>query len=224
MILKAIGKCIDTLPIRDLLSQEEAMADAVTFEIDRFHNDEDLAEFAFWMRGVTESGGESESPLTMEILETVIRLQWLVDGNFTVEAGTLSLDLYGCRYAENAVPAEDPPECIIRFQLPAIHVRGLPESDSILERHSYTDFLLEVKATVNDGIAMIEAETAAFEEKIPDYDAQMAEMQTKLTAMEHRLEDLENRMDAMMPITVMTAEEFNALDAPDDGTLYVVTE
>ncbi len=210
MVLKAIGKWIDTLPIRDLLSQEEAMADAVTFEIDRFHDGEDLAEFGFWMRGVTESGGETESPLTMEMLENVIRLQWLVNGNFTVEAGTLALDLYGCRYAEDADPAEDTPDCIIRFQLPAIYVRGLPESESVLERHSYTDFLLEVKGAVNDGIAMIEAETAAFEEKIPDYD-------TQLTAMEHR-------MDAMIPILVMTEAEYAALETPDAGTLYVLTE
>ncbi len=217
MVLKAIGKWIDTLPIRDLLSQEEAMADAVTFEIDRFHDGKDLAEFAFWMRGVTESGGETESPLAMEMLETVIRLHWLVNGHFTVEAGTLSLDLYGCRYAENADPAEDPPDSIIRFQLPAIYVRGLPESDSILERHSYTDFLLEVKAAVNDGIDMIEAETAAFEEKIPDYDAQM-------THLEDKQEHLEHRMDAIIPISVMTEEEYDALESPDDGTLYVLTE
>lgn len=217
MVLKAIGKWIDTLPIRDLLSQEEAMADAVTFEIDRFHDGEDLAEFAFWMRGVTESGGETESPLTMEVLENIIRLQWLVNGIFTVEAGTLALDLYGCRYAEEDNPAEDPPDCIIRFQLPAIHVRGLPESESILERHSYTDFLLEVKGEVNDGIAMIEAETAAFEEKIPDYDAQM-------THLENKQDYLENRMDAMIPISVMTEEAYDAIAAPDENTLYVLTE
>ena len=51
MVLKAIGKYIDTLPIHDLLRQEEQLADDVTIEIDRFYGRHDLAEFRFFMRG-----------------------------------------------------------------------------------------------------------------------------------------------------------------------------
>ena len=72
MVLKAIGKYIDTLPINDLLSQEEVLADSVVFEVGRFYNGYDLAEFTFFMRGVTESRGETQTELTMEVQDEVL--------------------------------------------------------------------------------------------------------------------------------------------------------
>ncbi len=219
MILKAIGKFIDTLPINDLLSQEEHKADLVTFEVKRFYQEQDLAAFSFFLRGVTESGGETQTALYVQTAEDFLHLHWLVSEDFTAEAGTLSLDLYGCRFAKDT----DTPECIIRFQLPPVQVRGLPESETILDSHSYTEFLLEVKSAANDGVAMIQAETAAFEEKIPDYDKRMDDMTVILIAMQHQLADLQSRMDAMTPITALTQSEFDALEMPDEGTLYIVT-
>lgn len=231
MVLKAIGKFIDTLPIKELFSQEEHLADTVTFEVDRFHNGQDLAEFAFFIRGVTESGGETQTALDQETDAETLRLHWHVNDKFTAEAGTLALDLYGCCYAQDADPLTDPPACIIRYQLPAVQVHGLPESGSILESHSYTDFLLEVKAAANDAVAMLEKIIAEFEAQLPDYDAQIGQLQAaikvngnKLTDHENRIDTLEARMEALTPVIALTQAEFDALAAPDAGTLYVVTE
>lgn len=238
MVLKAIGKCIDTLPIHDLLSQEESFADTVIFEVDRFHNGWDLSKFGFYLRGVTESGGETESPLTMEIDAQVLRLHWNVTPAFTTEAGTLALDLYGCIYTADADPQTDAPSCTIRYQLPAVQVRGLPESDSILESHSYTDFLMQVKTTANDAIAIITGIVEEMEAKLPEYDARFEAMQTTLnthdtvlkqiiaTMQEHteRILALEEKVSGIVPITALTQEEFDALGTPNEGTLYIVTE
>ena len=62
-MLKAIGKFIDTLPLRTLFSQEERCADTIVIETDRYYNGYDLAGYTFLMRGVTPSGGETEQML-----------------------------------------------------------------------------------------------------------------------------------------------------------------
>lgn len=197
MVLKAIGKYIDTLPVNELFSQEEHLADTVTFEVDRFYNGYDLAKFTFFMRGVTESGGEAQTELTVTEDEDTVQLHWHVNDSFTAEAGTLSLDLYGACYAADADPAEDMPEAIIRYQLPPVQVRALPDSEGTLDSHSYTEFLLEVKAAANDGAAVIEQKTAEFEENYGSYEERLAVLETKLTAMERMMQDHENRLDVL---------------------------
>ena len=92
-MLKAIGKFIDTLPLRTLFSQEERCADTIVIETDRYYNGYDLAAYTFLMRGVTPSGGETEQMLEKTVLEDTIRLSWTVAPPFTCEAGTLALDL-----------------------------------------------------------------------------------------------------------------------------------
>ncbi len=230
MVLKAIGKWIDTMPISELFSQEEQRADTVTFEVDRFYNGYDLAEFTFFMRGVTESRGETQTELTMEVQEEVLRLCWRIGGSFTAEAGRLSLDLYGCLYAANAEPSVEAPEAVIRYQLPPVQVRALPESEGILDSQSYTEFLLEVRAAANDAIGMIEQVQSEFAESIPDYDATLESLSqtvrhldAKLTALEARVADLESRMEGVKPVVSITQSAFEALEEPDPDTLYVVT-
>ena len=230
MVLKAIGKYIDTLPINDLLSQEEVLVDSVVFEVGRFYNGYDLAEFTFFMRGVTESRGETQTELTMEVQDEVLRLCWKIGGSFTAEAGRLSLDLYGCLYAADAEPSVEAPEAVIRYQLPPVQVRALPESEGILDSQSYTEFLLEVRAAANDAIEMIEQAQAEFAESIPDYDAALAalsqtvtHLDAKVTELETRVADLETRMTGVKPVVSITQSAFEALEEPDPDTLYVVT-
>ncbi len=213
MVLKAIGKFIDTLPIADLLSQEEVLADTVVFEVDRWYNGMDLAEFTFHMRGVTESGGETLAELAKEVDTEVIRLHWNVGLDFTTEAGNLALDLFAC----DAVEAEDPPSHVIRYQLPYVRVRGLPESESILETHSYTDFLMQVKETANDAIAIIEKMVKEFEDELVDYEAHVVQL-------ERKVKENADAIAALTPIVTLTQSEFDALEEPQDGTLYVVKQ
>lgn len=144
-MLKAIGKYIDTMPVQKLLSQEEARADSVIIEVDRFHGDHDLADFLFIMRGITESGGEAETTLSKFVNDNTIRLTWEIGPAFTKEAGELALDLFAYRYEEMADSTVDAPDYLLRYQLPAIQVRGLPDGTHVLDEQSYTAFLLMIR-------------------------------------------------------------------------------
>lgn len=217
MVLKAIGKLIDTLPIADLLSQEEVLADTVVFEVDRHYNGLDLAEFTFHMRGVTQSGGETLAELVKEVEAECIRLHWDIGAEFTAEAGTLALDLFACSYAQGADPTVDAPSHVIRYQLPPVQVRGLPESESLLESHSYTEFLMQVKETANDAIAAISKMVKDFESELVNYEAHVVQLERDVMANTAAIA-------ALTPIVTLTQSEFDALETPQDGTLYVVKQ
>ncbi len=218
MVLKAIGKYIDTLPIHDLLRQEEQLADDVTIEIDRFYGRHDLAEFRFFMRGLTQSGGEALVEIPAIVEETVLRLQWRVDSTFTTEAGTLALDLFAA-----ALDETEEPQVIVRYLLPPVEVQAFPESESVLDSHSYTEFLLEVRAAANDAVRMIEQTAEEVQAEIAGYDDAMAQMQRNLTVLTERVAALEQRLEGVKPVVTLTRSEFEALETPDEDTLYVVT-
>lgn len=155
-MLKAIGKYIDTLPLMRLFSQEERYADTVTIEVDRYHDGYDLSHFRFMMRGITESGGETESILLIKVAEeNVLRIEWNVSPEFTAEGGMLSLDMFAYRYDDGTDATTEPPDVLVRYQLPPILVRPLPDSDHKIDSGSYTVFLLEVRRTAEEGIAQI---------------------------------------------------------------------
>lgn len=217
MILKAIGKCIDTLPITDLLSQEEVLADTIVFEVDRLHDGLDLTEFSFFLRGVTQSGGEVLAELAKELQEQTIRLHWEVGQGFTTEGGTLALDLFGCAFAKDADPAQDTPTHIIRYQLAPVQVRPLPESDTILESHSYTDFLMQIRETANDAIAAIETKVRDFEDGYVNYEQHVI-------ALERDVRANTNAIAALTPIVTLTQSEYDALESPQEGTLYLIRQ
>ena len=200
-MLKANGKYIDTLPVQQLFSQEEARADTIVIEVDRFYGAHDLAEFLFIMRGLTPSGGETEAVLTKDVCADVIRLQWEVGPKFTQEAGTLALDLFAYRYEEDADPEEDPPDHLLRYQLPPVQVRALPDGTHMLDERSYTAFLLEVRATA--------------EQALEDIGSAEGEVHSELAAMQ-------DEIDAIPPIVILTQAEYDALPSPDPGTLYVI--
>ena len=200
-MLKADGKYIDTLPVQQLFSQEEARADTVTIEVDRFYGTHDLAEFLFVMRGITPSGGETEAVLAKETDEDVIRLHWEVGPTFTQEAGTLALDLFAYRYEEEADPEEDPPDYLLRYQLPPVQVRALPDGSHVLDETSYTAFLLEVRATAEAALEEIGSVTG--------------EVQTELRR-------IAAKVDALPPIVILTQSEYDALPVKDPGTVYII--
>ncbi len=223
MLLKANGKCIDTLPISSLFTQEEAYADTIVFEVDRHYNGMDLAEFAFTMRGVTESGGEAQSELQVTVDEEVLQLRWNVSEQFTAEGGTLQLDLLAVKYDDSeADPAADAPDHILRYQLPPVQVRALPDSDRVMDNASYTAFLLEVKETAENGIAEMSAILTEFESQQTDYDQQLTDMEKHLQTLKTRVDTHDEQIAAITPIAVLTQTEYDALEAPDESTLYVI--
>lgn len=207
-MLKANGKFIDTLPLQQLLSQEESRVDTVAIEVDRYYGTHDLADFLFVMRGVTPSGGETEAALTKTVGDDTITLSWEIGPKFTQEPGRLALDLFAYRYEEEADPEEDPPDYLLRYQLPAVQVRPLPDSSHVLDEQSYTAFLLEVRNTAEAALEEIGSETGAVHE-------QLSSMGTTLYA-------LFLRVNAMTKIEILTQAAYDALEEKKASTLYVI--
>ncbi len=225
MILRANGKRIDTLPIRHLLSQEEHFADTIVFEVARFYNGMDLSAFTYTIRGVTEGGGETQAPLTMEVHDEVLHLRWQVSDQFTAEGGTLRLDLFAvCYDSPEADPAAEAPDHVLRYQLPPIEICARPDSEGGLEGQSYTAFLLEVKAAAEDGIAAMNAISDEFDAKASSYDATLTVLDKRVISLAARVTENETAIAAATPVVVLTQEEYDALEEPDAGTVYVICE
>lgn len=196
-MLKAIGKYIDTLPLKGLLSQEESRVDFVIIEVDRFYDEMDLADFTFVMRGVTESGAETEVVLQKRELSKVIRLVWEIGRLFTAEAGKLSLDLVAyCYQNPETDRTQNAPDYVLRYQLPPIEIRGLPDGH-------YEQSEPEGSVTA----------MAQFREAL-------AQLQANDTAQANQILDLQNRIK----IAVLTQSEYDLLENPDSQTLYVIKD
>ncbi|MBE6875251.1 MAG: hypothetical protein E7496_00730 [Ruminococcus sp.] len=160
-MLKAIGKFIDTLPLAHLLSLEEAQSDTVAIEVDRFYDVYDLHNFQFIMRAVTASGAETQTELPQELSAdgNYVHLTWNISSLFTTEAGTLFLDLVAyCYDGTGANPETDPPDQIIRYQLPPVEIRDIPKGVSeATDEDSYTAFWTQVRTLLNTHTQQIEA-------------------------------------------------------------------
>lgn len=131
-MLKAIGKFIDTLPLMHLLSKGETLSDTVAIEVDRFYDVHDLHDFKFIMRAVTESGTEMQTELFQELSPdgNYVHLTWPVGSAFTAEAGSLFLDLFACCYDAGSNPDTNPPDKLIRYQLPPVEIRDIPQNQT----------------------------------------------------------------------------------------------
>ncbi len=132
-MLKANGKFIDTLPLKNLFSLNEHCADMITIEVDSSYKNLNLSNFTFVMRAVTPSGAEIETTL-LKIApddDSILWLVWEVSREFTNEAGTLFLDLYAYKYDDpTADPTETPPDYLLRYQLPPIEIREIPQTSA----------------------------------------------------------------------------------------------
>ncbi len=231
-MLKAMGKFIDTLPLRNLFSQEERYADTVEIEVDRFYNDYDLAHFRFMMRGVTESGGETETRVRLvQSTGTTLKLAWDVEPEFTAEAGALSLDLFAYKYEDGTDPQTDPPDYLVRYQLPPVTVRGLPDNDHHLDSNSYTAFLLEVRATAENAIIEIQHMLdhgilpASLEARIEACESAITQLRAVTSDHEDRIEALEQGGGGGgTPIVILSQAQYDALPDPDEGTLYIIRD
>lgn len=232
MILKAIGKCIDTLPISALLSQEEAEVDVVTLEVDRFHDGTDLADFCFIMRGCTPSGGKMQQSLPKETYEDVIRLEWRIGGAFTAQAGELKLDLFACENPES-------PMQVIRYQLAPIQVREVPPPGEAVQNSELVYLLARIQKEADKAVERIKSiQPSLAEERLLAAENAVSQMQTAteilqqwcasmeniLSGLLERINSLESTVEAIPSIVTLTADAYAAMDSPDADTLYLVTE
>lgn len=200
-MLKAIGKYIDTLPLARLISREENGADSVIIEVDRYYGVHDLSEFTFVMRGVTESGAETQTELVSNLTkdEENLHLVWKIGSLFTAEAGTLFLDLVAYHHE---------PEVILRYQLPSVEIRDIPEGKSeATDQESYTAFWTEIREKINSLDTSVNVQGTI-----------MRDLATTVGSHITQIDELEHRIQ----ILVMTQAEYEALETPDERTLYVL--
>lgn len=130
-MLIAEGKYIDTLPLRNQLSQGDSGMDFTEILVDRNLDDTDLENFIFVMRGVTESGREVRKILSSNVRVPFIRLAWNIEREFTAEPGALQLDLYAYCYddeeknknPENHDIDTDPPEYLVHYHMQPVMIR-----------------------------------------------------------------------------------------------------
>lgn len=229
-MLKANGKYIDTLPVQQMFSQEENRADTITIEVDRFYGTHDLADFLFVMRGITESGGETEVFLGKTVGEKTIQLTWEVSAGFTKESGTLALDMFAYRYEEEADVTESAPDYLLRYQLPPVQVRELPDGSHKLDEQSYTAFLLKVRETAEQAIEEITSATGEVQSELKRLDRVVEYVNTAVTevmtpeivGIRERTDELEFAVNHMTPIVILTEEAYQALAVKDENTLYVI--
>lgn len=209
-MLKAIGKFIDTLPLKNLLSLEENHADTVIIEVDRVHDTLDLSEFTFIMRGITPSGLESQTELHKELSQdgNSLLLTWHISSLFTTEPGTLFLDLFAYKY-NSITGVQNPPDYLLRYQLPPVEIRNIPaKTGDASDEQGYTAFYIEVKEQLR-----------ALQDATGEQGTSIRSILFALGDHTTRLAELQGRID----ILVMTQEEYNALESPDAHTLYVLT-
>lgn len=143
-ILRGHGKFVDTTPLRNKLTQGDALVDFVIFRLERYYNHRDLLDFLFVIRGILPSGKQVESVLAVDTYSSDIIVCWKVGKEFTEEAGELTLDLCAYAYLDEEKNAEflaskkwgaplewdltaDPPDYVLHYQLPAVTVRTMPE-------------------------------------------------------------------------------------------------
>ncbi len=229
-MLKANGKYIDTLPVQQLFSQEESRVDTVTIEVDRFYGTHDLADFLFMMRGITESGGETEAFLAKTVGEKTIQLAWEVGAGFTKESGTLALDLFAYRYEEAADPSESAPDYLLRYQLPSVQVRELPDGSHKLDEKSYTAFLLRFRETAQRAIEEITSASGTVQSEIKRMDRVVEYVNTAVTdvltpnvsELDEQVEALKFKVNTLTPVVILTEEAYQSLAVKDENTLYVI--
>ncbi len=210
-MLKAIGKFIDTLPLKHLLSLDESGTDTVKIEVDRFHGQLDLSVFTFVMRGVSPSGTESLSQLTVEVSEDeqLLTLTWHISRSFTAESGTLFLDLLAYQYTVHDPSEEQPPDFLLRYQLPPVEIRNIPEgSGKAPDEESYTAFWVQVKERLKE-----------LENSVGEQGERIRTIFSALNAQSTQILELQDRIKLL----VMTQEEYDNLSSYDPNIVYVLT-
>ena len=117
MKIYAKGKSIPTYQFRDLFVQGEKMAEVITFVLDRYYSGHDMMDCNFVIRGLTEEGWEAEQVLrTVAGEDNTVLAAWSVSDLFTLNAGTLRLELRASRMDG------DTAELIVKYAMEPVNV------------------------------------------------------------------------------------------------------
>lgn len=194
--LKVSHKDLNTSPIRTLMRTGENNADTVVIEMDRFYGGYDLSEFGFIMEGRNASDTLAVANLSVDILEDILKIYFVVTSDFTAVSGKLKLTLKALNPADNT--------CII-FTGGEVEVVGNSNEDCL-------------PADIGEQLLL------QIEEAIADFKAQISSVAEELVAeeIEKQLPDNYVTSDTVKTLVTLTQEEYDALSAPDDNTMYVI--
>lgn len=194
--LKVSHKDLNTSPIRTLMRTGENNADTVVIEMDRFYGGYDLSEFGFIMEGRNSSDTLAVSTLSVDILEDILKIYFVVTSDFTAVSGKLKLTLKALNPADNT--------CII-FTGGEVEVVGNSNEDCL-------------PADIGEQLLL------QIEEAIADFKAQISSVAEELVAeeIEKQLPDNYVTSDTVKTLVTLSQEEYDALSAPDDSTMYVI--
>lgn len=194
--LKVSHKDLNTSPIRTLMRTGENNADTVVIEMDRFYGGYDLSEFGFIMEGRNASDTLAVSTLSVDILEDILKIYFVVTSDFTAVSGKLKLTLKALNPTDNT--------CII-FTGGEVEVVGVSNEDCL-------------PADIGEQLLL------QIEEAIADFKAQISSVAEELVAeeIEKQLPDNYVTSDTVKTLVTLTQEEYDALPAPDDSTMYVI--
>ena len=194
--LKVSHKDLNTSPIRTLMRTGENNADTVVIEMDRFYGGYDLSEFGFIMEGRNASDTLAVANLSVDILEDILKIYFVVTSDFTAVSGKLKLTLKALNPADNT--------CII-FTGGEVEVVGNSNEDCL-------------PADIGEQLLL------QIEEVIADFKAQISSVAEELVAeeIEKQLPDNYVTSDTVKTLVTLTQEEYDALSAPDDSTMYVI--
>ncbi|MBQ8378601.1 MAG: hypothetical protein IJX42_05680 [Oscillospiraceae bacterium] len=194
--LKVSHKDLNTSPIRTLMRTGENNADTVVIEMDRFYGGYDLSEFGFIMEGRNASDTLAVATLSVDILEDILKIYFVVTSDFTAVSGKLKLTLKALNPTDNT--------CII-FTGGEVEVVGVSNEDCL-------------PADIGEQLLL------QIEEAIADFKAQISSVAEELVAeeIEKQLPDNYVTSDTVKTLVTLTQEEYDALPAPDDSTMYVI--
>ncbi|MBQ7756631.1 MAG: hypothetical protein IJ401_04960 [Oscillospiraceae bacterium] len=194
--LKVSHKDLNTSPIRTLMRTGENNADTVVIEMDRFYGGYDLSEFGFIMEGRNASDTLAVANLSVDILEDILKIYFVVTSDFTAVSGKLKLTLKALNPTDNT--------CII-FTGGEVEVVGVSNEDCL-------------PADIGEQLLL------QIEEAIADFKAQISSVAEELVAeeIEKQLPDNYVTSDTVKTLVTLTQEEYDALSAPDDNTMYVI--
>ncbi len=194
--LKVNHKDLNTSPIRTLMRTGENNADTIVIEMERFYDGYDLSQFGFVMEGRNSADTLAVETLSVDTLENTLRIFFVVTSDFTAVPGKLKLTLKALNPADNT--------CII-FTGGEVEVVGNSNEDCL-------------PADIGEQLLL------QIEEAIADFEAQISTVASELVAeeIEKQLPDNYVTSDTVRTMVTLSQEEYDALSAPDDNTMYVI--
>jgi len=203
-MLQSNGKYIDTTEIRRLFSQEEKACNDIVFRVDKTYDNRDLTNCTFIMHGIFESGKEATATLTSAVAgdeSEYLDLTWTIDGTFTSESGRLFLDLVA--YSDSDIETAS---MILRYQLPPIEIRKIPNSDNPSEESEYITFKTQVLEQLEDHETRITTLENSSVGDLSEIKAELDDHETRITICEAqitKISDIETNLTALT-LTVNT--------------------